>query len=69
MNTLELNATIDEEGQLHLEEPLVMRNKKVRVIILPEDSSNFNELLEWKTLIKANPAFNFLHYAVVFWFF
>lgn len=54
----ETYATIDDKGMIHLDKPLSIKNKKVRLIILPEDDDDYDEN-EWKLLLKNNPAFDF----------
>ncbi|HXL55349.1 MAG TPA: hypothetical protein VN958_03765 [Chitinophagaceae bacterium] len=54
-----IDATVDDKGMIHLDKPLSIKNKKVRVIILSEDDDDFNEN-EWKLLLKNNSAFDFL---------
>ena len=55
----EIYATVDDKGMIHLDKPLSIKNKKVRLIILPEDDDDYDEN-EWKLLLKNNPAFDFL---------
>jgi hypothetical protein len=52
-------ATVDDKGMIHLDKPLSIKNKKVRLIILSEEDDDFNEN-EWKLLLKNNSAFDFL---------
>jgi hypothetical protein len=54
-----VHGTVNEKGMIHLDKPLSIKNKKVRVIIFSEDDDDFDEA-EWKLLIKNNPAFDFL---------
>ena len=58
-SAIEVNGTIDEQRQLHLDEPLPIRGpSRVRVIILlPQDDPGERE---WLRAAAGNSAFDFL---------
>jgi len=57
---IEVTGTIDEQRQLHLDEPLPITGpSRVRVIILLPQESDADER-EWLRAATANPAFEFL---------
>ncbi len=59
MKAIELHANIDEKGQLKMDAPLKIINKRVKIIVLvPEDNDLDDE--EWLEGISSNPAFDFL---------
>jgi hypothetical protein len=61
MRAIEATGQIDNQGNLRLDNPLVMREKKVKVIILvAEENEEIDDNL-WLTSITDNPAFEFLH--------
>ena len=56
---VELIGTIDEKGQLHLDEPIsAVGQGRVRVILLPEEAEIGEN--EWLKAAASNPAFDFL---------
>jgi hypothetical protein len=58
---IELTGTIDEQRQLHLDEPLpIVGPSRVRVIILAPQDDDIDER-EWLQWLSKNPAFDFLH--------
>jgi len=60
MRALEVTGMVDEQGQLHLDEPLrVTGPGRVRVILLFPDAEDINES-EWLSAASRNPAFDFL---------
>lgn len=59
LQAVELIGTIDEKGQLHLDEPIsAVGQGRVRVILLPEEAEIGEN--EWLKAAASNPAFNFL---------
>ncbi len=59
LQAVELIGTIDEKGQLHLDEPIsAVGQGRVRVILLPEEAEIGEN--EWIKAAASNPAFNFL---------
>ena len=60
MKAIEVEGTVDEEGQLHLDEPLTAFGPgRVRVILLVPDEGDMQER-EWLNAASKNPAFDFL---------
>ena len=61
IRAIEVTGTIDEERQLHLDQPLpVVGPNRVRVIILFAEETDFDEG-EWLKAVARNPAFDFLN--------
>ena len=58
MRAIEVTGEIDKEGLLHLDNPLLMKNKKVKVIILLAEEGTEEKL--WLSAITNNAAFDFL---------
>ena len=59
MKAIEIKASIDEKGQLKVDVPLKIINKRVKVIVLvPEDNDLDDD--EWIVGLSSNPAFDFL---------
>ncbi len=58
MKAIETTGKINQKGELLLDQPLAVRGKKVKIIILMEEDEN--EVKEWLSAISANPAFEFL---------
>ncbi|MYB67806.1 MAG: hypothetical protein F4X75_04830 [Gemmatimonadetes bacterium] len=59
LQVVELIGTIDEKGQLHLDEPIsAVGQGRVRVILLPEEAETGEN--EWLKAAASNPAFDFL---------
>ena len=59
LQAVELIGTIDEKGQLHLDEPIsAVGQGRVRVILLPEEAEIGEN--EWLKAATENPAFDFL---------
>ena len=59
LQVVELIGTIDEKGQLHLDEPIsAVGQGRVRVILLPEEAEIGEN--EWLKAAASNPAFDFL---------
>ena len=53
----ETRGVVDKNGFLRIEEPIALRNRRVRVLVLlQEDQEN----TEWLQAISSNPAFDFL---------
>ena len=60
MKALEVTGTINEQGHLQLDQPLVSeKSSRVRAIVLLSDA-DINDA-EWRTIAANNPAFAFLH--------
>ena len=60
MKAIEMTGTVDEQGQLHLDEPLPMTSPaRVRVILLFAEEADIEER-EWLRAASTNPAFDFL---------
>jgi hypothetical protein len=61
MRAIETTGRIEKSGHLKLNKPLeiVTKNKKVKVIILYDDSDDISDR-EWLTAIANNLAFDFL---------
>lgn len=60
MTAIETTATVDEQGQLHLHEPLRIAAKSVRVLVLLPADEELTDA-EWLTAQTHNSAFYFLH--------
>jgi hypothetical protein len=58
MLAFETNGTIDNDGFLLLEQPIALRNRSVKVLILLEEQ---NETTEWVKAVAQNPSFDFLN--------
>lgn len=61
MRAIELTGKIDNEGVLRLDNPLMLREKKVKVIILMAEEDEGIEERQWLSAMTKNPAFDFLH--------
>jgi hypothetical protein len=62
MRAIEINTMTDNFGHLKIDYPINKRDKKVRVIILVEDSIDYtDDESKWLSAISSNPAFNFLN--------
>jgi hypothetical protein len=60
LKALDVVGTIDEQRQLHLDEPLpIVGPRRVRVIILIPEEPDMDEK-EWLQAAVSNPAFDFL---------
>ena len=60
MKAIETTGTIDEQRQLHLDEPLpIVGPSRVRVILLFPEQADIDER-EWLRAAATNPAFDFL---------
>jgi hypothetical protein len=61
MKAIEVTATVDEQGQLHLDQPLkVIKSGLVRAILLFPEDDEIDEM-EWLKAAASNPVFAFLH--------
>jgi hypothetical protein len=61
MRAIEAKGTIDAQGQLHLDEPLVsVSSGRVRIIVLFPEVADIDER-EWLSAASKNPAFDFLN--------
>ena len=61
MRAIEATGQIDNKGNLRLDNPLLMREKKVKVIILVADTEDETDEQLWLKAAASNPAFDFLH--------
>jgi len=62
MRAIEINTMTDRLGHLKLDYPINKREKKVRVIILVDESTDYDdEETQWLNAISTNPAFDFLN--------
>ncbi len=61
MRAIEVTGNIDKKGVLRLDNPLIMREKKVKVIILVSEENEEPEEKLWLSAMANNPAFEFLH--------
>ena len=60
MKAIEVTGTVDEQGQLHLDEPLsILGPLRIRVILLFPEEADIDER-EWLQAAVNNPAFDFL---------
>lgn len=60
MKAIEVTGTVDEQRQLHLDEPLpIVGPSRVRVILLFPEEADIDER-EWLRAAATNPAFDFL---------
>lgn len=57
MQAFETTARIDDIGQLHLDQPLLIRNRRARVVVLVDERL---ETAEWLQAMTINPSFAFL---------
>lgn len=58
MVAIETSGTVNQEGQLILNQPLQLRNQKVKVLVLVSDLTDDDA---WLAAQSTNPAFDFLH--------
>lgn len=58
MQAFETTARIDNAGQLHLDQPLEVRNRRARVVVLLDEQL---DTAEWLRASVTNPSFAFLH--------
>lgn len=58
MKAEEIYATVDENGLLHIDQPLSFKNKKVKLIVLAQED-DINDK-EWMKFLASNSAFDFL---------
>ena len=61
MKAIEANGEIDNEGNLRLNHPLKLKEKKVKVIILIAEEVEETEDQQWLSAMANNSAFDFLH--------
>ena len=61
MRAIEATGNIDKKGVLRLDNPLVIREKKVKVIILVSEENEETEEKLWLSAMTNNPAVEFLH--------
>ena len=60
LQALERNGRIDKEGKLHLDVPLTVTDKAVKVIVLIADEEEITDN-DWQQATIGNEAFNFLN--------
>ncbi|HEY0547835.1 MAG TPA: hypothetical protein VGC91_20820 [Pyrinomonadaceae bacterium] len=61
LSAIELSGTVNENHQIHLDEPLpIEASKRVRVIVLYATDDDISEK-DWRQAAAANPAFAFLN--------
>lgn len=61
MKTIELESKTDSVGVLRVSYPLHKKDKKVKVIIMYDDSEPVHEENLWLKFASQNPAFDFLN--------
>ena len=61
MRAIEVTGQIDKNGILRLDNPLIIRGKKVKVIILMSEEDEEIEEKQWLKAMTNNPTFEFLH--------
>jgi len=61
MRAIEVTGQIDKKGILRLDNPLTMREKKVKVIILMLEEDEEIEEKQWLKAMTNNSAFEYLH--------
>ena len=62
MRAIEINTVTDKSGRLKIDYPIHKRDKKVRVIILVDEASDYNDdETQWINAMNSNPAFSFLN--------
>ena len=50
LQAIEVTGTIDEHGQLTLDQPLPLSQRRVRAIVLVEEESDRSEATDWSQL-------------------
>ena len=60
MKAVEINSKTDKDGHLKINLPLNKSDKKVRVLVLMDDSPESAEEELWLESVSKNPAFDFL---------
>lgn len=58
MKAVETTGSVDERGQLHVDQPLVIAPGRVRILLLLEEGDIDEK--EWLRVAANNPAFDFL---------
>ncbi|MFZ4725956.1 MAG: hypothetical protein ACOYMD_10970 [Paludibacter sp.] len=62
MRAIEINTMTDNFGHLKLDYPINKKDKKVRVIILVDETTEYNDdENQWLNGISSNPVFDFLN--------
>jgi len=61
MRAIEVTGQIDNQGILRLDGPLIMKEMKVKVIILLSEEDEEIDEKFWLESMTNNPAFKFLH--------
>jgi len=61
MRAIEVTGEVDKKGVLRLDNPLTMREKKVKVIILVSEENEETDEKLWLSAMTNNPVFDFLH--------
>lgn len=57
MQAFEATGQIDSTGFLHLDKPLLIRNKRAKIVVLLDEPT---DTAEWLQAISKNPSFAFL---------
>ncbi|MBN2520205.1 MAG: hypothetical protein JXB17_06860 [Bacteroidales bacterium] len=60
MRAIEINSKTDKKGHLKIDYPLNKSDSNVRVLILIDDNTDYDEEKLWLDLISKNPTFDFL---------
>ncbi len=58
MKAIETTGQINQEGVILLDEPLMVRGIKVKIILLMDEEENIEK--EWLSALATNPALDFL---------
>jgi len=58
MKAIETTGQINQEGAILLDEPLMVRGIKVKIILLMDEEENIEK--EWLSALATNPALDFL---------
>lgn len=61
MRAIEVTGKINKKGILRLDNPLRIREKNVKVIILVSEQDEETDEKVWLAAMASNPAFDFLH--------
>jgi hypothetical protein len=57
MQAFETTGQIDNTGFLHLDQPLLIRNKRAKIVVLLDEPT---DTTDWLQAMSTNPAFAFL---------
>jgi hypothetical protein len=61
MKAIEIESKTDSKGFLKVSYPLNQKEKKVKVIIMFDDTQDEDEEMLWMKTVSKNPAFDFLN--------